>query len=122
MYLFCIPLIQKARFGTYNKFNPNLKNDTVFRIRILDTSVGGEHPYHFPIAISQLLTQSRKNVRRRKNLCYSAVTAIKFARGDKYRLACSSADGTLSVCALAPLPPSVSCTLRGHTAAVTGRC
>jgi len=50
------------------------------------------------------------------------VTAIKFANDDKHHLACSSADGTLSVCALVPSPPSVSCTLRGHTAAVTGRC
>jgi len=48
-----------------------------------------------------------------------SVTAIKFANDDKHRLACSSADGTLSVCALVPSPPSVSCTLRGHTAAVT---
>ncbi|KAL9956593.1 hypothetical protein ACROYT_G038089 [Oculina patagonica] len=48
-----------------------------------------------------------------------SVTAIKFARGEKYRLACSSTDGTLSVCVLVPSPASVSCTLRGHTAAVT---
>lgn len=48
-----------------------------------------------------------------------SVTAIKFANDDKYRLACSSADGTLSVCALVPSPPSVTCTLRGHTAPVT---
>ncbi|KAJ7370709.1 WD repeat-containing protein 13, partial [Desmophyllum pertusum] len=47
-----------------------------------------------------------------------SVTVIKFAHGDKYRLACSSTDGTLSVCALVPSPPSVTCTLRGHTAAV----
>lgn len=50
-----------------------------------------------------------------------AVTAIKFANDDKYCLACSSTDGTLSVCALVPSPPSVTCTLRGHTAAVTGK-
>lgn len=49
-----------------------------------------------------------------------AVTAIKFAHDDKYLLACSSTDGTLSVCALVPSPPSVSCTLRGHTAAIMG--
>ena len=49
-----------------------------------------------------------------------AVTAIKFAHDDKYLLACSSTDATLSVCALVPSPPSVSCTLRGHTAAIMG--
>ena len=49
------------------------------------------------------------------------VTAIKFANDDKYRLACSSTDGKLSVCALVPSPPSVLCTLRGHEAAVLGR-
>ena len=49
------------------------------------------------------------------------VTAIKFANDDKYRLACSSTDGKLSVCALVPSPPSVLCTLRGHKAAVLGR-
>ena len=54
-------------------------------------------------------------------LLFFVVTAIKFAHDDKYLLACSSTDGTLSVCALVPSPPSVSCTLRGHTAAVTGR-
>ncbi|XP_027054020.1 WD repeat-containing protein 13-like, partial [Pocillopora damicornis] len=48
-----------------------------------------------------------------------SVTAIKFANDDKFRLGCSSADGTLSVCVLVPSPPSVTCTLRGHTAAVT---
>lgn len=48
------------------------------------------------------------------------MTAIKFAHDDKYLLACSSTDGTLSVCALVPSPPSVSCTLRGHTAAIMG--
>ncbi|XP_015768230.1 PREDICTED: WD repeat-containing protein 13-like [Acropora digitifera] len=47
------------------------------------------------------------------------VTAVRFAHDDKYLLACSSTDGTLSVCTLVPSPPSVSCTLRGHTAAVT---
>ncbi|XP_032221552.2 WD repeat-containing protein 13 isoform X2 [Nematostella vectensis] len=49
----------------------------------------------------------------------SAVTAIKFANDDKYRLACSSSDCTLSVCRLMPSPPSVICTLRGHTATVS---
>ncbi|XP_028518308.1 WD repeat-containing protein 13, partial [Exaiptasia diaphana] len=48
-----------------------------------------------------------------------AVTAIKFAHDDKYRLACSSNDATLSVCLLMPTPPSVLCTLRGHLAEVT---
>lgn len=92
------------------------------RIWILATSVGGERSRHFAIAVPQLLAESRKNLWQRKQLCYSSVIAIKFARGDKFRLACSSDDGTLSVCGLAPSPPSVSCTLRGHTAAVTGRC
>lgn len=53
-------------------------------------------------------------------VCF-VVTAIKFAHDDKYHLACSSTDGTLSVCALVPSPPSVTCTLRGHKAAVMGR-
>ncbi|KAK3717319.1 hypothetical protein QZH41_011559, partial [Actinostola sp. cb2023] len=48
-----------------------------------------------------------------------AVTAIKFAHDDKYRLSCSSDDATLSVCLLMPSPPSVLCTLRGHLAEVT---
>jgi hypothetical protein len=48
------------------------------------------------------------------------VTAIKFAHDEKHQLACSSADGTISVCHLIPSPPSVSCFLRGHNAAIKG--
>eukprot|EP00794_Sanderia_malayensis_P008926 gene8926-9878_t len=47
-----------------------------------------------------------------------AVTAIEFGHNDKFRLACSSLDGTLSVCNLNSSPPQVTCTLRGHTQAV----
>lgn len=48
-----------------------------------------------------------------------AVTAIKFGHNDKCRLVCSSLDGTLSVCNLSTSPPSVSCTLRGHSKGVS---
>eukprot|EP00112_Aurelia_sp_Birch-Aquarium-sp1_P007521 Seg1820.2 transcript_id=Seg1820.2/GoldUCD/mRNA.D3Y31 product="WD repeat-containing protein 13" protein_id=Seg1820.2/GoldUCD/D3Y31 len=47
-----------------------------------------------------------------------AVTSIKFGHNDKFRLACSSMDGTLSVCNLNTSPPSVVCTLRGHAQGV----
>lgn len=43
-----------------------------------------------------------------------SVTAVKFGHNDKFMLACSSLDGTLSVCNLSSSPPSVTCTLRGH--------
>ena len=49
------------------------------------------------------------------------VTSIKFAHDDKHRLACSSADGTISVCQLVPSPASVTCFLRGHKAPVKGK-
>ena len=54
-------------------------------------------------------------------LIIDIVTAVSFAHDDKYRLACSSIDGTLSVCQLMPLPPSVQCRLRGHKEAVVGK-
>ncbi|XP_046864031.1 WD repeat-containing protein 13-like isoform X2 [Xenia sp. Carnegie-2017] len=47
-----------------------------------------------------------------------AVTSIKFAHDEKHKLACSSSDGTLSICDLLPTPPSVTCFLRGHKAAI----
>jgi len=47
-----------------------------------------------------------------------AVTAIKFGHNDKFRLGCSSLDGTLSICNFSTSPPSVSCTLRGHSQGV----
>ena len=47
------------------------------------------------------------------------VTAIKFAHDEKHKLACSSSDGTISVCHLVP-SPSVTCFLRGHQDAVKG--
>ncbi|CAB3998635.1 WD repeat-containing 13-like, partial [Paramuricea clavata] len=46
-----------------------------------------------------------------------AVTSIKFAHDEKHQLACSSSDGTISVCHLIP-SPSVTCFLRGHKASI----
>ena len=51
---------------------------------------------------------------------YIAVRAIAFANDDKTMLASASADGTLSVFSLVSEPPSLSCTLRGHTRPVNG--
>jgi len=47
-----------------------------------------------------------------------AVTAVKFGHNARDLLACSSKDGTLSVCVLSTQPPSVKCMLHGHKAAV----
>ncbi|XP_065065547.1 WD repeat-containing protein 13-like [Rhopilema esculentum] len=47
-----------------------------------------------------------------------AVTGIKFGHNDKFRLVCSSMDGTLSICNLSTSPPSVTCMLRGHSKGV----
>lgn len=49
------------------------------------------------------------------------VMSIQFANDDKTRLATASRDGTLSVFNLTSDPPSLACTLRGHTGAVNGR-
>ena len=51
----------------------------------------------------------------------SIVTAIRFSNDDKTRLACSSQDGNLSVFDLSTDPPSISCTLKGHTQSVNGQ-
>ncbi|XP_060560212.1 WD repeat-containing protein 13-like [Ruditapes philippinarum] len=48
-----------------------------------------------------------------------AVTSVKFANDDKSRVACSSVDGTLSVCQVIPPPATVICMLKGHTDAVS---
>lgn len=48
-----------------------------------------------------------------------AVTSVKFANDDKTRVACSSVDGTLSVCQVIPPPATVICMLKGHTDAVS---
>ena len=48
------------------------------------------------------------------------VTSIKFANNDKYMLACSSKDGSLSICDLGTSPPSVRFMLLGHKASVNG--
>ncbi|KAL4240495.1 WD repeat-containing protein 13 [Mactra antiquata] len=48
-----------------------------------------------------------------------AVTSVKFANDDKSRVACSSVDGTLSVCQVIPPPATVICMLKGHTEAVS---
>ena len=50
-----------------------------------------------------------------------AVSSVKFAHDDKSRVACSSLDGTLSICQLIPPPATVICMLRGHSAGVTGK-
>ena len=55
------------------------------------------------------------------NILWSLVTAIRFSNDDKTRLACSSQDGNLSVFNLSTDPPSISCTLKGHTHSVNGR-
>ncbi|XP_069739200.1 WD repeat-containing protein 13 isoform X3 [Phaenicophaeus curvirostris] len=43
-----------------------------------------------------------------------AVPKVQFAHDDRHLLACCSLDGTISVCRLAPGPPSVLRVLRGH--------
>ncbi|XP_062513797.1 WD repeat-containing protein 13-like isoform X2 [Corticium candelabrum] len=48
-----------------------------------------------------------------------AVTVIKFSPNEKTKLACCSKDGTLSIHALSPGPPTLVCTLKGHKRAVT---
>ena len=48
------------------------------------------------------------------------MTNVKFGNDDKTRLACSSMDGTLSICQVIPDPATVICMLRGHSAGVTG--
>lgn len=53
-------------------------------------------------------------------VCSPPVMAIRFANDDKTRLACASRDGTLSVFNLTSEPPSLVCTLRGHSRAVNG--
>ncbi|XP_028669419.1 WD repeat-containing protein 13 [Erpetoichthys calabaricus] len=49
----------------------------------------------------------------------SAVPKVQFANDDKHLLACCSLDGTLSILALVPAPPSVRLVLKGHLRAVT---
>lgn len=48
----------------------------------------------------------------------AAVTGVRFAHNDKSLLACSSLDGTLSICQITPPPATVLYILRGHTAGV----
>ncbi|XP_077979808.1 WD repeat-containing protein 13-like isoform X2 [Glandiceps talaboti] len=48
-----------------------------------------------------------------------AVTGVKFANDDKSRIACSSLDGTLSICQVLPSPATIVCVLRGHSKGVT---
>ncbi|XP_060067146.1 WD repeat-containing protein 13-like [Ylistrum balloti] len=48
-----------------------------------------------------------------------SVTSVKFANDDKSRVACSSLDGTLSICQVIPPPATVICMLNGHSAGVT---
>lgn len=54
------------------------------------------------------------------HILWSTVTAIRFSNDDKTRLACCSQDGNLSVFDLSTDPPSISCTLKGHTHSVNG--
>ncbi|XP_042893188.1 WD repeat-containing protein 13-like [Penaeus japonicus] len=49
-----------------------------------------------------------------------SVTMVRFAHNDQGLLACSSLDGTLSICQVAEGQPRVIHTLRHHTAGVTG--
>lgn len=53
---------------------------------------------------------------------FITVRAISFANDDKTLLASASLDGTLSVFSLVSEPPSLSCTLKGHTRPVNGAC
>ena len=46
--------------------------------------------------------------------------ALRFAKDDKTRLASASQDGSISVFNLTSEPPSLECTLRGHSRAVNG--
>ncbi|XP_043357501.1 WD repeat-containing protein 13 isoform X3 [Dermochelys coriacea] len=48
-----------------------------------------------------------------------AVPKVQFANDDKHLLACCSLDGTISVCQLAPAPPTVLRVLRGHSRGVS---
>ena len=47
---------------------------------------------------------------------------MKFANDDKTRVACSSIDGSLSVCQVIPPPATVICMLKGHKDGVSGQC
>ncbi|KAK6171153.1 hypothetical protein SNE40_019402 [Patella caerulea] len=49
----------------------------------------------------------------------AAVTSVKFAHDDKTRVACSSLDGSLSICQVIPPPATVICMLKGHKGGVT---
>ena len=51
---------------------------------------------------------------------FFSVTSVKFANDDKTRVACSSIDGTLSVCQVIPPPATVICMLKGHKDGVSG--
>ncbi|XP_072044638.1 WD repeat-containing protein 13-like [Amphiura filiformis] len=51
-----------------------------------------------------------------------AVTAVRFANEDKSRVACSSMDGTLSICQVLPSPATVVAVLKGHSHGVTDFC
>ena len=48
------------------------------------------------------------------------MTSVKFANDDKTRVACSSIDGSLSVCQVIPPPATVICMLKGHKDGVSG--
>ncbi|KAK7590372.1 hypothetical protein V9T40_001985 [Parthenolecanium corni] len=50
----------------------------------------------------------------------SAVTLVKFANNDRSRLCCVSNDATITICNVTSNPPSVECTLKAHSKAVTG--
>lgn len=45
---------------------------------------------------------------------------MKFANDDRTRVACSSLDGTLSICQVIPPPATVICMLKGHKGGVKG--
>nr|XP_034312281.1 WD repeat-containing protein 13 isoform X1 [Crassostrea gigas] len=48
----------------------------------------------------------------------AAVSSVKFANDDRTRVACSSLDGTLSICQVIPPPATVICMLKGHKGGV----
>ena len=50
-----------------------------------------------------------------------AVTVIKFGHDDRTCLACGSMDSTVSIFSIVPEPPTLKCTLRGHSKGVVGK-
>lgn len=54
-------------------------------------------------------------------MLFILVSSVKFANDDRSRVACSSLDGTLSICQVIPPPATVICMLKGHKKGVKGQ-